>query len=84
MPDKSITIRVSEEIAKRLDAAAERSDVTRAVWCKEAVLWALEEDENPTQPSTEQPDEQHIPAAITAAMPKRFGSKIIMPRSRTF
>ena len=84
MPDKSISIRVSEEIAERLEAAAERSEITRAAWCREAVLWALEEDENPTQTNPEQPVEHHVPAAIKAVMPKRFGSKIIMPKGRTF
>ena len=68
MASTAITIRVPEATHERLIKAVGRARCTKTEWVLEALLWALEKDE-----------EKPVPKAIAAAMPRRVGNKMMMP-----
>ena len=83
MPKVNTTISIEEYDLERLTAAADRAGCTRAAWIREALTWALEEDENPRNAvPVEVPREDHTPAAVQAALPRMRGRRIMLPTER--
>ena len=68
MASTAITIRVPESTHERLIKAVGRAECTKTEWVLEALLWALEKDE-----------ERPVPKAIQQAMPRRVGTKMYLP-----
>lgn len=69
-----ITLRLEELILERVDQAVEKASdaigarVSRSAWITQAIVIALEREEAP-----------HMPAQVRAAMPRRYGTRMIMP-----
>ncbi len=77
---KAITVRMPVPLYDRLERAVARanevdmeSTVTKATWALVAIQWALDQDEAASI---------HIPAAVSKAMPRMNGRRIVMPRGR--
>jgi hypothetical protein len=69
----TVNIRVPQSVYDRLNEAADRAGVARSAWAFEAIVWALEREEQAMI---------HVPEQIIEAMPRRVGAKMIMPRGR--
>ncbi len=77
---KAITVRLPIALHDRLERAVARanevdmeSTVTKATWALVAIQWALDQDEAAAI---------HVPLAVSHAMPRMSGRRIIMPRGR--
>ena len=68
----SLTVRLPEVINSRLNASVARAGCTKTDWVLEAIRWALERDEAP-----------HVPQVILDAMPRRIGTRVVMPEGVT-
>ena len=76
--NRALTARASEEIHERVEAQATRLGISKASYIYEAVMLAVEGDE-------EAQAEIHIPAAVEQALPRR-GQRggVRMPAGRIF
>lgn len=64
----SLTVRLPDPINERLNSSVAKAGCTKTEWVLEAIRWALERDEAP-----------HVPKVIRAAIPRRMGTRVIMP-----
>lgn len=69
---KSVTIRVPDELANRVQSSIDKAGCTKTEWWIEAGTWACERDEA-----------KPIPKAVLKAMPRRSGTGMIMPEGVT-
>jgi hypothetical protein len=82
---KSIALKIDETLHERIMTKCERDEVSMSQFVRVALKWACDEDDNP-QLATPAPTsiEPHIPEVIKNAMPRRIGSRMVMPGGREF